>query len=496
MSLDFSDKKSYAVVSDIAANQIDDLYVEGGLSMPTLHDLLEFAQIAVLSNEVLVSPAAYETAHWLNTLNFVKPLEFDVKVKPSDETLPENEFEPEGNDQTIRIDLSEEGHLKSSHPLGELAMALMSFLAVRKAPILGNIADPIARKHYPGPDYRFRQLPTLMLLTQMALNMLSYEDDSLAATKDGLMASIKEAVVLYSQYVFSMDRLSQVWGIDTLTSTLEQPLYNNLQVKNRIQFTDDHKFLKELKKLLSTAAINIPGRQAFFEYWKMPPVGFVALADAQSLEDLPNALNRIRDKFRKLRSSISDIRYQRCKLAEAFDFNTAAGEKAFKELQELDRMLENTFKAFNEEIDTKRSGNRTEMLFNILDYVLKCAGGLGISTLGFLVNKLGLKRRALIQRVPGLLRAASTITNADNLLTLDWINKMFPNTKARKSQNLLLNWAFEHGKNYCLTDFGKVPEEAFVMKVDEENITDRQIWLALFRSDQVTEAFINGTFFE
>jgi hypothetical protein len=203
----------------------------------------------------------------------------------------------------------------------------------------------------------------------------------------------------------------------------------------------------------------LPSRKEYFEHWNIPPVGFIALSDANSLDDVPRALSEVRDKFKALREYISNIRQQRCALADAVDFNTVAGEKAHRELKELDHMLESILAEFDSKIASKRTGNRTEMLFNVFDFVIQCTGGLGLNMLGYLVDKLGLKQRAIIQRVPGLLRSASTIINTDNMLTLEWIGKMFSNVKARKSQKLLLDWAFEHGKSYCLTNPGQQPAE-------------------------------------
>ncbi len=474
----FSPNKPIGFVSDAAAKQVDEIFSSNRPTLASVYDLLEFAHLSVLSEDVLVTPAIYENARWLHELDFVHPLNLEISEGEVDK--------PESTD-VIEINL-ENGKFVSYHPLGDLALTLLSSMKLRGLPGLSSLTNPSSRESEPNASGRLRLLPLLMMTIQMHRNILPFEDEVARATLTG---KLKPVIDDYTQFSVSLDRLNQHWGIETLTSVLEQPLTTNLLVENSLSFTRAPEFEKEVKTKLRETALAVPNRREFFQKWRIPPLGLIALAKAQSLEDVPKAIVSSREKFHRLRTSISKIKLERIQYVDAVNFETVGGEQASRDLGYLDKKLKEALESFDHEVQRRRSYiDRTELLFNLFDFAIQIVGGLGVGSLEFLVKKLGLKKRAILHRIPGLFKAASVITENDSLLALEWLDRIVPQDDIRYSERILLDLAFGHASHYCQYEIDQFPEEFSTFN----ELTDRQIWLTLVRSREILDMWLDGAF--
>jgi len=282
--------------------------------------------------------------------------------------------------------------------------------------------------------------------------------------------------------------------METLSSVLEQPLLALTTLDFPLRNVPGGALMAEIGERLNTAITTAPGRKEFFEQWRIPPLGIISLQDMDDPDKIQDALIRGRDRFSKLRQSIAHNNSQRQALLQAADFRSLDGEKALRDLAAMDRERAQILEVFDQRIQQKHTSfARTETVFNFLDYTLELIGGLDFGIIGFISAKLGLKQRALLQRIPGLLRAQSDISRGNDLLALEWISRIIPDARQVRSQNLMLDLAFGHAQSYSATNPGSEPEEFNTMDLGDSQLSDRIFWMTLLRLDEFNEAFLNGS---
>lgn len=474
-----------AFLTDSAAFNITDLLGSGPKDLSMVIDLLEFAQAAMLSEQIYVTPGALEFSDFLRGLDFVTT----VKLAENN-TGADSSSAPEPAAESILIDLDDQEHLIANDPLGDLLLAIVYSLKLRQAPVVNLLCNPTDTSS--GEDTRrLKSLRYLMILAQFSRNILPFEDeDSKKSLSDVLVPALHD----YREYSVSLYRLSQHWGMETLSSVLEQPLLALTTLDFPLRNVPGGALMAEIGERLNTAITTAPGRKEFFEQWRIPPLGIISLQDMDDPDKIQDALIRGRDRFSKLRQSIAHNNSQRQALLQAADFRSLDGEKALRDLAAMDRERAQILEVFDQRIQQKHTSfARTETVFNFLDYTLELIGGLDFGIIGFISAKLGLKQRALLQRIPGLLRAQSDISRGNDLLALEWISRIIPDARQVRSQNLMLDLAFGHAQSYSATNPGSEPEEFNTMDLGDSQLSDRIFWMTLLRLDEFNEAFLNGS---
>ncbi|MEM9313147.1 MAG: hypothetical protein AAGA95_00855 [Pseudomonadota bacterium] len=461
-----------------------DLLRAGPRDLSMVIDLLEFAQAAMLSERIYVSPEVFNGSDFLRALEFVRTVdlaveEHDANVKTSDDT------------PAILIDVDERQHLVASQPSGDLALAMAHSEILRTAPVFHRLC------HLPGierrpEDQRLRSLRQVMILAQFSRNILRFENED---SRKVFIRELTPALQAFRHYSGSLYRLNQHWGLQTLTSTLEQPLLALTTLDFPLRDVKNGNIMAEIQARLDAAALAVPGRREFFEEWRIPPLGIISLRDCEDPEKFGDALMRGRDRYGALRESVHQRNAERQALLEAAEFESLAGEKALRELAALDAETMATLQAFDEQVQETHSPLvRTERVFNLLDYSLALIGGLDFGILGFVSEKLGLKRRAVLQRIPGLLRAQSEVARGDDLLALEWVSRLLPDTRQVRGQKLLLNIAYGHAGDYCATNPEEEPEEFRTFGDGEFSLSDREFWVQLVtEAADLHDAFIDGS---
>ncbi|MEL7045165.1 MAG: hypothetical protein AAGL66_09105 [Pseudomonadota bacterium] len=477
---------SCGFLSDTAAFNLSDLLREGPRDLSMVIDLLEFAQTAMLSEQVYVTPDALKRSDFLRDLEFVTTVDVAVAEDTHDGGLSDEKPE-------ILVDLDERQHLIANQPAGDLALAMAHSENLRAAPIFSRLCNLPGSERRPE-DQRLRSLRHVMVLAQFSRDILRFESEESRAV---FLEKLAPALEAFQHYSVSLYRLGQHWGLQTLTSVLEQPLLALTTLDFPLRDTQSGNLIGEIQSRLDAAALAIPGRKEFFEEWRIPPLGIISLRDCKDAEKLCDAILLGRDRFGDLRESIRRRSLERQELLEAADFTSLAGEKALRELAALDAETMAVLQTFDERIqETHAPLARTERVFNLLDYTLAFIGGLDFGILGFVSEKLGLKQRAVLQRIPGLLRAQSEIARGDELLALEWVSRLLPDLKQVRGQKLLLNIAYGHAGDYCAANPEEQPEEFTTFSADDFSYSDREFWVELVSgAASLHDALIDGSLF-
>ncbi|MDJ0945582.1 MAG: hypothetical protein QNJ30_19110 [Kiloniellales bacterium] len=474
---------SSAFVSDIAFNQVERLFSPGRHSLAALADLVELAQAAIFNEELVVTAGAYENARALSDLDFVKPFAPEVEVTEAEEDTgpdPENgETEDKGG---ILIDVNEEGYLKSSHPVGELLLATLHSVNLRSDPLFGSLANPGGFEGEAfSSEEAIARFPILMLALQADRGLLAYDSEE---ARQSLEGRLSESIDLYNAHAVSMNALHQRWGMDTVLSVLEQPFAGTRIVDHALEFaeSDSPAETRQLRELLGGAAMKVPGRAEFFEHWNMPPLGVIALAEAKAMDDVPRVLRDSRKRFSKLRDSICRLRTERAALVERADLSSRAGELALRELGGFDAEMRAALEAATEELSVRRSRlQRTELFFSTLDFALELLGGLGVGTVGKVIDALGLKRGAVMQRIPGLFRAVNFVRAGDDVLASDVVERLIGRLPSDlEGQRFVLDLGLAHGRRYSDSSPSRPPPAETAVRIEGEEgtteVTDRDFW--------------------
>ncbi len=447
-------------------------------------DLLEFAQAAMLSERVYVTPDALQCSDFLRDLDFVTTIEVAVVEDGGD-------GDTSSDGPPILIGVDDRERLIASEPVGDLALAMAHSENLRGAPVFNLLCHPPAGERE-QEDQRLRALRHVMMLAQYSRNILPFENEESSAV---FAEKLVPALQAFRNYSVSLYRLNQHWGLQTLNSVLEQPLLALTMLDFPLRDPQSGDLMREVRERLDAAALAVPGRREFFEEWRIPPLGIVSLRNCGDPESLRQALESGRDQFGDLRQSIYERNAERQALLEAADFSSPAGEKALRELAALDAETMKVLQALDERVQEKHTPiARTERVFNLLDYTLAFLGGLDFGILGFISDKLALKQRAVLQRIPGLLRAQSEVARGDDLLALEWVSRLLPDARQVRSQKLLLDIAYGHAGDYCAANPGEEPEEFTTFAIDDFSLSDREFWLNLASdADSLHTAFIDGS---
>ena len=146
------------------------------------------------------------------------------------------------------------------------------------------------------------------------------------------------------------------------------------------------------------------GRLGLFDAWTAPPVGLMALAEAGSLDDLPEALNRLRDVFGPIRRDLNARQREKAALLAG---TSALDDRGWREAQRIDDVLKEAFAAFAKEAEARR---RTPEIQGV-DWVLsipRLLGAFKTLGLGTLTGLLGLtdaRRSIFLSAVPNFRRS-------------------------------------------------------------------------------------------
>ena len=478
-----------AFVTDIAINQIEGLLSPSPKSLAALIDLVEFAQAAILNEELLVTPAAYENSPSLAEFDFVKPVEFEVTISDVDEAPVEAQTDAD-EEETILIDLNEDGHLTSSHQVGELALAIINSMKLRNDLLFGLLANPgeICKDEL-FMQKTLQKFPVLMLALQVDRRVLEYDGEE--ARRD-MEQQLGESISNYRAFAASMNALNQRWGMDTVLSVLEQPFAGTRMLDSSLEFAESTVSLPRLRQILGDEAMKVPGRERFFEHWQVPPLGIIALAEAKGIDEVSRVIQKARKKFAKLRTSTGELRTKRAALAERVDFSSGSGERALRELATFDNEMRAALDAMSTSLNTRRS--RTELVFSTLDFALELFGGLGVGTIGKVAGAVGLKQRAVMQRIPGLFRAESFIRAGDDALVTDVVERLVGRAPGElEGQRFILGRGLEDGSRYSHSSPAHPPEAEIAVSIESEgetiDVSDRDFWRFACTLDKFLDTF-------
>jgi hypothetical protein len=474
-----------AVVSDIAANHVETLYRGGSRTLPALTDLLEVCQAAVLYDQLALSPLARRRSSLFREFDFVYTPDIEIVDAPA--AAAASTGRPAESE--ILIDADPVRGSFSNSIYGELLLAMAfaeTFQDDRVIGVLANV-DALPPEGDRGRAF-FSKLPHLMLALQHQRGLIAFEDEAARESLDEVIAPMIERYEHYARHVV---RLQNLWRVGVVSSVLEQPIVSALVVDEALADPEPVEAGERARliKHLDQALLGAPARAQFFEKWRFPPIGMMVLAQAASLDDVPKVVRRARDEFAKLRRAISEIESRLSTLSRDAKGFSAHAEQAARDREELDRKLREAYAAFDTEINRRRQwGRRTELVFNAFDFTLSVAEGIGIGSLAKLVDVIGLKRMAMMQRVPGLLRVASLVRHADSKLVTEVAARLLGRPERLPIHADLLRMAYDHAESYVKHRRDTPPPVTLGLKVSQENappfeLSDREVWMELVRNE-------------
>jgi hypothetical protein len=385
----------------------------------------------------------------------------------------------------VVIDSDETG-LIGQDPFAEIILAMTFAEQLQGDEVFGGMLNPEHLGAIPDPAMYFRsRFPVLMSMLQAHRSVLQFEDEE---SKEQVLGLMMPAIGAYEGVARHLLRLQHTWNTSVVTSVIEQPLLSAFLVDEACRPFEDGTIQRQLGEQCRAAALGALGRKRHFEQWRFPPLGLLALSEANSLEDVPAQLDRARDQFARLRRTLCELEARRAELVRRAAEFTREGEEANVELDKLDLEVREALEAFDEEVTDRRSRfRRTEVIFNIFGYVLDFAGGLGLGSLGTLAAALGLKRRAILQRVPGLFKAASFITGRDAAMPSEVIENLLRRNKGDfEPEAAFLEMGMAHATSYAETRYGEAPPEIDVeieCQHGKFQDSDRTLWIKLLADD-------------
>lgn len=469
-----------AFVTDIAASHLETLFGQGTPTLGALTDLLEFSQAALLHEHVTVSPTAHRHSTFVRAFPWVTAPEIRIVDAKADAPADESKG-------VLVIDADVEGPF-GHDPSAEMVLAMAFSEAMQDNDALGPMINPERMDPSRDRGLFFRsKLPLMMFLLQARRGLIEFEDE---AAREGLMEVLNPIVYGYRMFARPLRKLQYTWNVDVVASVLEQPLLSTFLVDEATEPFEDSAGARALSERFNKAALGAAGRAGFFEKWQFPPLGLLALAEASSLEDVAKQITEARDKFAPLRAAVTSHARRRLQLIREAEGFSAGADAAAAELDRLDAELREAYDAFDAEVAMRRKRfQRTELIFNTLDYALTVAAGWGLGSIGAVVEKFGLKRRAMLQRVPGLFKAASFITGRDSAAASAVIEKLLRRpTEDFGREAGLLGLAFDHATVYGETPRDTEPPhlEAVTITDEEGNQTrdtDRTFWLRMLQDE-------------
>jgi hypothetical protein len=333
-----------------------------------------------------------------------------------------------------------------------------------------------------------------MVTLQAHRGLIKYKDEG---AKEGLLAVLSGSIERYRVFARHIRTLENTWGMTVVSSVLEQPLMGCLAVDGSAATVENEQELKTIAERIQGAILRAPARAAFFEKWRYPPLGLMVLGDVQTLEGVPKAIAAARDRFAPLRQTVARIQVKKEAAISQADEFSAEGERAAREVSRLELELKEAYAAFDDEIQVRRDwGRRTEVVFNVMDYAIAIAEGIGFGFVGELAKVLGLKRRAILQRVPGLFRAASFVRATDEVMVTGVVDRLLrAKPEDLKREAHLLKLALEHGQSYCDTNPGHEPAAMNVVQLKDDEggtteVSDRLFWQLMVTSEQFRELYL------
>lgn len=493
------DTPHMALVSDIAANHVETLYRDGTHTLPALTDLLEICQAAVLYDTLAVSPTARRRSWLLREFDFVYTPELSVSERSSD--VPSGP-PPSSDGNAIVIGHDDERGLFSASIYGELLLAMAFAESFGADAVLASLVNPDGLPPYRDRGRHFyAKLPALMLGLQHQRGLIEYENDEARRSLDGVFAPL---IGRYTQYARHVLRLQNGWRVGVVSSVLEQPIVSSVVVDGAIARAEPAAAgpREQLVQQLDRALLSAPARGDFFERWRFPPIGMLVLGTAASLADVPRVVGRMRDEFAPLRRAVTDAESRLGALARASAGFSVRAEEAARDRENLDRELREAYVAFAEHVEQRRTwGRRTELVFNSFGYALQVATGLGLTSVGMVVEAIGLKRMAMMQRVPGLLRLASLVRHSDSTLVTEVAERLLGASPGLAMQADVLRMAYDHAETY-VTHGGEAPPPRpgiSVAAADEDEddepveFSDRQVWMELNRNEPLRQMLMLST---
>jgi hypothetical protein len=408
-------KPGVAIVSDIAAHHAEVLYGGGTRTVAALCDLAEICQAAVLNETLAVSPVAYHGSTLLQQLDFVED------PTPRIYEIPPGQPEPAARtgEDSILIDVDETGELTSDCPVGRLYLTHLAGEMLQASPILGPLAYPTQIPD--GEDrglFFLDRLPTFVFLLQAKKGAAAFDSEDI---RRDLMERTQPLMAPYRKYATRVQLLQESSGLQPIFSCLEEPLSDDVRMKRALDVVHTPTFFDRFRAKVSEAiAVD---RKEFFERWTIPPLGLMVLAQAKSLDDLPEQIAGLRDTFMAVRREL--VKLEADKQA-ALNAGGGLDDRGYKEVVRIDQRIQKAFEAFDESLAQYRRSKevkRSEIVFNMPKYLASLVS-LGIGTLNDLIELTNLKRRNYLSYVPGLYKTASFIRHSDEAYIADIVERL------------------------------------------------------------------------
>jgi len=470
-------KPGVAVVSDIAVHHAETLYGPGTRTLAALCDLAEICQAAVLSDSLIASPVAYDGSTLLQQLDFADTLRPTIEQEP--------EGDAEAGDEVL-IDV-EDGRLVSDQPFGQLILAMMAGELLQGSGMLGGLANPGGLD--PGEDqalFFLDRLPGFVFLLQAAKGAAAF--DSEEVRRDLLDRTDRDRTA-YGDYAARLLALHESYGVQPTFSCLEEPLGDDVRVGRAIDTIQTPTFWDEFETKLKDAVKG--DRSEFFERWTVPPLGLMVLGQSKTLDDLPNEIEKLRDRFQKVRQRLVELEQDK---HAALTAGGGLDDRRYKEAVAIDQQIRKAFEAFDDSLaDHRRAAEikRAELVFNLPKYVGWLVS-IGVGSVGHLIELANLKRRHYLGYVPGLHKSLAFTKSCNDDYIVDIAERVLGRPfDSLGLHALMLQFAAGKVEAYSAYADGAAPVDDDVMTIGDLEFRHSDVWWQMVMDENVRKFLLH-----
>ena len=467
-----------AVVSDIAAHHAETLYGSGTRTVAALCDLAEICQAAVLNDSLVVSPTAYHGSTLLRSLDFVPDLT---------PTVTDASDEDDDDGDAVLIDVKD-GRLASDQPFGELILAFLygemleasgMFAGLTNAGRLGSADD--------RGLFFLDRLPIFLFLLQAKKGAAAFDSEE---SRHYLLETTEPDRTAYRDYATRLLRLEEECGVQPTFSCLEEPLGDDARIARAIDTIQTPTFWGEFEAKLKEAASG--DRRGFFERWRVPALGMAVLGRAETLDDLPKAIDELRDRLQTVRGRLVGLEPDK---QAALTADGGLDDRRYREAVAIDQQIRTAFEAFDDALADHRRATelkRSELVFNLPKYVSWLAS-LGIGSVQHLLEIADLKRRHYLGYVPGLNKALQFVKASDDAYVVETAERLLGRSAGSFALHVsVLRLAADRTEAYTAyaDDAAPVDDDAMIIGGDAR-LPFSEIWWRLVKDPELRRMMLH-----